>query len=89
MALNKDEKKEIVEKFGHNTQDTGSVEVQIAMLTKNIRLLTDHCKQNSKDFSSKRGLLKMVCQRRSFLRNLQNEDEVCYKALIERLGLRK
>ncbi len=89
MALNKDEKKEIVEKFGHNTQDTGSVEVQIAMLTKNIRLLTDHCKQNPKDFSSKRGLLKMVCQRRSFLRNLQNEDEVCYKGLIERLGLRK
>lgn len=89
MALNKDEKKEIVEKFGHNVQDTGSVEVQIAMLTKNIRLLTDHCKQNPKDFSSKRGLLKMVCQRRSFLRNLKNEDEVCYKGLIERLGLRK
>jgi len=89
MALNKEEKKNIIENFGKNLQDSGSSEVQVAFLTKNINYLIGHCKKNPKDFSSKRGLLKMVCQRRSFLYYIKERDEVKYKELIKRLGLRK
>ncbi len=89
MALSKEEKNTIVKEFGKGLEDTGSTEVQVALLTKNIRMLTDHCKENPKDFSSKRGLLKMVCQRRSSLRYLQQKSEEKYKNLIKRLGLRK
>ena len=89
MALNKEEKKNIIENFGKNLQDSGSSEVQVAFLTKNINYLIGHCKENPKDFSSKRGLLKMVCQRRDFLHYIKQRDEVKYKKLIKRLGLRK
>ncbi len=89
MALSKEEKNTIVKEFGKGLEDTGSTEVQVALLTKNIRMLTGHCKENPKDFSSKRGLLKMVCQRRSFLRYIQQKSEEKYKNIIKRLGLRK
>ena len=89
MALNKEEKKNIIENFGKNLQDSGSSEVQVAFLTKNINYLIGHCKKNPKDFSSKRGLLKMVCQRRKFLYYIKKRNEAKYKELIKRLGLRK
>jgi len=89
MALNKEEKRNIMESFGKDIQDSGSSEVQVAFLTKNISYLTGHCKENPKDFSSRRGLLKMVCRRRSFLHYIKQKSEAKYKELIKRLGLRK
>jgi len=89
MALNKEEKRNIIENFGKNFQDSGSSEVQVAFLTKNINYLNGHCKENPKDFSSRRGLLKMVCRRRSFLRYIKQRNEANYKELIKKLGLRK
>ncbi|MGB8367147.1 MAG: 30S ribosomal protein S15 [Candidatus Babeliales bacterium] len=89
MALNKEEKKDIVKNFGKNPKDSGSAEVQVAFLTKNINYLTDHCKKNPKDFSSRRGLLKMVCQRRTFLRYIKQKDAEKYSGLIKKLELRK
>ncbi len=89
MALCKEDKTKIIEDFRQGEQDTGSAEVQIALLTKNIRELTDHCKKNPKDFSSNRGLFKMVCKRRTFLRYLEKKNQEKYKNLIQRLELRK
>ncbi len=89
MALSKEEKKDIVENFGKNFQYSGSSEVQVAFLTKNINYLIGHCKKNPKDFSSRRGLVNMVCQRRSFLRYIKQRNEAKYKELIKKLGLRK
>lgn len=89
MALLREQKEKIFKDFGINPKDTGSAEVQVAMLTTRIIELTEHCKQNHKDYSSKRGLLQMVNDRRSFLRYLANKDEVKYKDLIKKLGLRK
>ncbi len=89
MVLHKEEKRKIIEDFQQNLSDTGSVEVQIALLTNDIRLLTGHCQAYPKDFSSKRGLLKMVCRRRRFLRYLGEVDENKYRDLVKRLGLRK
>lgn len=89
MALNKEEKQGIVNEFGLGTQDTGSTQVQIALLTKKIKELTEHCQKNPKDFSTRRGLLQMVCDRRSFLGYLQKKDEGKYKELLAKLGLRK
>jgi len=89
MALAKEKKQEIIKNFGSNIVDTGSAPVQIAMLTDRIDALTEHCKKHAKDFSTKRGLLKMVCHRRNLLRYLANKNEEQYKELIQRLGLRK
>ncbi len=89
MALSTEEKSKIVKEFGRKPNDSGSTEVQVALLTKNITELTQHCKEHPKDFSSKRGLLKMVCGRRSFLRYLQRKDIKIYKSLLGKLGLRK
>ena len=89
MALAREKKQEIIKDFGSSMTDTGSVQVQVAMLTNRIEHLTAHCKQFAKDFSTKRGLLKMVCQRRSLLRYLASKSETRYKELIQRLGLRK
>ncbi len=89
MMLQKEDKQTIVRDFGQSPQDTGSIEVQVALLTSNIHLLTGHCQRHSKDFSSRRGLLKMVCRRRRFLRYLEKNDAAKYKSVIERLGLRK
>lgn len=89
MAVTREEKQAIVNEFGMNAQDTGSSQVQVALLTKNIVRLTEHCQKNPKDFSTRRGLLQMVCDRRSFLKYLQKTNEDKYKELLAKLGLRK
>ncbi len=89
MALTKDEKLEIIGKHGRTDSDTGSPEVQIAMLTKRINDLTEHLRTHKKDHYSRRGLLKLVGQRRRFLNYLQREDLEGYRALIKELGLRR
>ena len=89
MALSKEETKKIVSEYARSANDTGSVEVQVALLTNNIRELTEHCKKNKKDFSGKRGLLKMVCRRRRLLRYLERVDAKRNLELVRRLELRK
>jgi len=89
MALSKVEKETLIKEFAIGSGDTGSTEVQIALLTENIRQLTEHCKVNPKDFSTKRGLLQMVCNRRRFLSYLEKKDAAKYREIIKRLGLRK
>lgn len=89
MVLQREEKAKIISDFGQNAQDTGSSEVQVALLTKHILDLTSHCKTNPKDFSARRGLLNMVCQRKNLLRYLERTNEAKYKQLISKLGLRK
>ena len=89
MALTKEEKLEIIGKHGRTESDTGSPEVQIAMLTKRINDLTEHLRTHKKDHYSRRGLLKLVGQRRRFLNYLQREDLESYRALIKELGLRR
>lgn len=87
--ISKEKKAEIISKYGRTPEDTGSPEVQIALLTERITELTEHLKINKKDHHSRRGLLKMVGQRRGLLEYLKKTDIVGYRALIERLGLRK
>ena len=82
-------KQEIISKYGKDANDTGSVEVQIALLTARIQDLNAHLKTHAKDHHSRRGLLKMVGQRRRLLAYLKNKDIEGYRALIEKLGLRK
>lgn len=82
-------KAQIIKEFQINEKDTGSVEVQVALLTQKINALTEHFNAHPKDFGSKRGLLLMVSQRRSFLKYLQNHDKVKYKQIVDKLGLRK
>ena len=82
-------KQEIIAKYGRTPNDTGSPEVQIAILTKRINDLTGHLKTHKKDHHSRRGLLKMVGQRRGLLAYLKKTDIERYRALIEKLGLRK
>ena len=89
MAFTKELKQEIINEFGANAQDTGSSEVQIALLTARIRELTEHFKVNKKDHASRRGLLKMVGQRRRLLRYLKNNDIDKYRELLLKLNLRK
>ncbi len=88
MALTKERKREIIDQFAQHPQDTGSVEVQVALLTERINQLTEHLKVHRKDFHSRVGLYKMVGRRRRLLRYLQRTDPQTYKKLIERLGLR-
>jgi len=83
------EKQEIIESFRVHESDTGSPEVQIALLTTRINHLTEHLKTHRKDHSSRRGLLKMVGRRASLLKYLAREDRSRYQAVIERLGIRK
>ena len=87
--LKKEVKSKIIEDMKLSEKDTGSVEVQVALLTKKIDTLTAHLKENKQDKHSKRGLLKMVASRKSLLRYLMKKDVNRYKALIEKLGLRK
>lgn len=82
-------KQEIIAKYGRTPNDTGSPEVQIALLTARITLLTDHLKSHKKDHHSRRGLLKMVGRRRNMLNYLKKKDINRYRAVIEKLGLRK
>ena len=86
--LTKETKAEIVQKYGRKEGDTGSAEVQVALLTAQINALTEHMKANKKDYASNR-LLKMVGRRRSLLEHLKNEDINRYRALVQSLGLRK
>jgi small subunit ribosomal protein S15 len=87
--LLKDEKKQIIEAYAIHEGDTGSPEVQIAVLTTRINQLTEHLKVNAKDHHSRRGLLKMVGHRRNLLGYLQKKDINRYRAIVEKLGLRK
>ena len=87
--ISKEKKAEIIKTYGRTPEDTGSPEVQIAILTERIRELTEHLKVNKKDHHSRRGMLKMIGQRRNLLAYLQKKDLEGYHALIEKLGLRK
>jgi small subunit ribosomal protein S15 len=87
--LHPSQKSEIVQQYRNHEKDTGSPEVQIALLTERITVLTDHFKTHSKDHHSRRGLLKLVSQRRRQLNYLKRIGLERYKALIARLGLRK
>lgn len=89
MPLSKETKQEVIEAFGKNNADSGSAAVQIALLTRRINDLTDHFKSHKKDFHSQLGLLKMVGQRRRLLKYLMKKDIHAYRALIEKLGLRR
>lgn len=87
--ITKAEKTRIMQEYATHEGDTGSPEVQVAVLTANINNLTEHMKQHKHDFHSQRGLLQMVGHRRNLLAYLKNKDLNRYKSLIERLGLRK
>ena len=87
--MTKERKQEIINTFKRDENDTGSSEVQIALLTERINELTEHLKVHKKDNHSRRGLLKMVGQRRGLLEYLKKKDIERYRALIEKLGLRK
>ncbi|NLS44929.1 MAG: 30S ribosomal protein S15 [Firmicutes bacterium] len=89
MALPVEEKRVIIEKYRIHQQDTGSPEVQIAILTKRINILTEHLKEHKRDHHSRRGLLKMVGQRRSLLNYLRHKNIERYRDIVEKLGLRK
>ncbi len=82
-------KAEIIKEYGRTPNDTGSPEVQVALLTERINVLTEHLKENKKDHHSRRGLLKMVGKRRGLLDYLKRTDLEGYRTLIARLGLRK
>ncbi len=87
--ISKEKKAEIIAEFGRQAGDTGSPEVQIALLTERINELTGHLKVNQKDHHSRRGLLKMVGQRRGLLEYIKKHDVEGYRTLIARLGIRK
>ena len=87
--ISKEQKEQIVAQYGRTAGDTGSPEVQIAVLTERIQELTEHLKSNPKDHHSRRGLLKMVGQRRGLLAYLKKTDIERYRTLIEKLGIRK
>jgi len=88
-VLSKEQKNDIIKEYGQSTEDTGSPEVQVALLTQRITYLTDHLKMHKHDESSRRGLLKLVGQRRRQLAYLQKVNPQRYRDLIQRLGLRK
>ena len=89
MAITADRKTEIIQEFATKEGDTGSPEVQVALLTEHIKNLTEHLKSHKKDFTSRRGLLMMVGQRSKLLRYLRRKDPARYQELIQRLGLRR
>ncbi len=87
--ITQEQKQEIIKKFGKNEKDSGSPEVQVAILTARINDLQGHFKEHIHDYHSNRGLLKMIGQRRSLLRYVKRQSEDRYKKLIKELGLRK
>ena len=89
MSLSIEQKRSIIEKYRVHDSDTGSPEVQVAILTERINYLTEHLKTHKKDHHSRRGLLKMVGRRRALLDYLKDADIDRYRAIVERLGLRK
>lgn len=88
MALDQDVKNAIIAEYRRDEKDTGSVEVQVALLTKQIAILTDHLKSNHKDHSSRLGLLKMVGKRKRLLNYLRNTDYTRFTELVAKLGIR-
>ncbi|WP_391591863.1 SSU ribosomal protein S15p (S13e) [[Mycoplasma] cavipharyngis] len=88
MAITKEKKTELITIFGGSTTNTGSVQVQVALLTERIKYLTEHLKNNKKDYSSKRGLFKLVAQRRRLLNYLKSKNINAYRDLIKVLNLR-
>lgn len=86
--ITKEEKQQVIDEFKINDNDTGSTQVQVAILTHRIRSLTEHLKTHKKDHHSRRGLLKMVGTRRGLLKYLKNKDIDTYRELIEKLGIR-
>ncbi len=89
MGLNTEQKREIIDRFRLHEADTGSPEVQVAILSERINYLTGHFKSHAKDHHSRRGLIKLVGQRRRLLNFLKSKDIERYRTLIEQLGLRK
>ncbi len=89
MSITKEQKAELVQSFGKSDKDTGSTEVQVAILTTRITELTEHLKIHKKDHSTRRGLLKLVGQRRRLLKYLRNTNLEAYRSLISTLNLRK
>tara|TARA_B100000131_G_scaffold321501_1_gene372377 strand:- start:4684 stop:4953 length:270 start_codon:yes stop_codon:yes gene_type:complete len=89
MSISKDKKLEIINNFGKSDIDSGSPNVQVAILTERIKNLTDHLKSHSKDFSTRRGLLTLVGKRRRILDYLKKKSSENYKQIIESLGLRR
>ena len=89
MALTKEVKQSIIKDFARDEKDTGSAEVQIAILTEEIRILTEHLKEHKHDFHSRRGLLQMVGKRRNLLNYLSKNDLPKYREVVEKLNLRK
>ena len=89
MSLSNDKKKELVKQYGENDIDTGKTEVQVALLSERIKYLTEHFKTHSKDHHSRRGLLKLVGQRRRLLDYLARKDINRYRNLIKDLGIRR
>ena len=89
MSITAERKTTLIGEYAKKSGDTGSPEVQVAILTERINNLTDHFKSHTKDNHSRRGLLKLVSQRRSLLDYLKRKDEARYRSLIERLGIRR
>ena len=89
MALLQDRKQEIISEYQIHETDTGSADVQVAMLTERINRLSQHLQQNKKDFASRRGLLQMIGRRKRLLSYIQKQDNDRYLALIKRLGIRR
>lgn len=89
MSIEKDKTLEIIKNFGTNESDSGSADVQVAILSERIKNLTEHLKTHKKDFGSRRGLLSMVGQRRNLLQYIKNKNEDRYTDLIKKLGLRR
>ena len=89
MSLSNDKKKELVKKYGENDFDTGKTEVQVALLSERIKYLTEHFKTHNKDHHSRRGLLKLVGQRRRLLDYLAQKDITRYRNLVKDLGIRR
>ena len=89
MSIEKDKTIELIKDFGKSDIDSGSADVQVAILTERIKNLTEHLKNHKKDFGSRRGLLSMVGQRRNLLKYIKNKNEERYLDLIKKLGLRR
>ena len=89
MSITKESKSKVIAEFANSKDDTGSPEVQVAILTNRITTLTEHFKTHKKDNHSRRGLLKMVSRRRKLLDYIKTKEEQRYKTLIERLGIRR
>ena len=89
MALTKEGKAKVINKFRRDSKDTGSTEVQVAILTEEINNLTEHLKEHKHDYHSKRGLLKKVGKRKNLLNYLKKNDIAKYREVLEKLGLRK